>query len=257
MWPSSSNRCASAPGTARPARRRASNGTIASSRPCQTATGTAMSARSKPQGLTAAMPSSRTPIGPCAAARLKRPAQPVGEVGGQHGRVDRSDQPAERLLELVGRRRQHRHHVLLDEGLVDLGSGAGGGVLLVVLLGHAVEPVQPLGVVRRDAGDGRRGPAPAREQRRAGQRPRAAARPAERSGTRRSRGGRAPRPTPRRRRRTAPGRGAAWTRRTRDASRSPGTARGRGRRRRTSGTRRPPRGSRHGRAVRCRRGRLR
>ena len=139
-----------------------------------------MSARSKPHGLTAAMPSSRTPTAPWAPARLKvrliQSANSAVSTAASTGVTS----PPNASSSSSGVAASIGSTCSLDEGLVDLRPGLGGGVLLVVLLGHAVEPVQPLGVVRRDAGHRRGGPAPVREQRRAGQRPRAAAGPAER-----------------------------------------------------------------------------
>ena len=61
------------------------------------------------------MPSSRTPIAALRGRVVEGPAHPVGELGGQHGRVDRRHQAAERLRQLVGRGVQHRQHVLDHE----------------------------------------------------------------------------------------------------------------------------------------------
>ena len=144
--------------------------------------------------------------------RRSRPARPAwlkvrliqsAKSAVSDGRVDRRHQPAERLLQLVGRRAAASAARARRRTTRRPPARLGGGVLLVVLLGHAVEPVQALGVVRRDAGERRRGPAPVGQQCRAGQRPRSAAGPAERQELARSRGGRARSPTRRRRRRTA------------------------------------------------------
>ena len=171
-----------APGTCAASHSACANGTIMSSVPCQTATGTVMSPTAKPHGRSIVRSSSRQPTMPWAPARRNVAARQLGELAGQRGPVDRRSQRAQGVGDVVGGGREERRRVAPRAARVSASRPVHrGGELRDVLLAHAGAEVAV--VLRRAATRPTprdRGEAAAGQQRGAGQRPRAAAGPAER-----------------------------------------------------------------------------
>jgi hypothetical protein len=79
----------------------------------------------------------------------------LGVLAAQHLGVRRRDEVAQLGEHLVARGRPQRGSPAVHELLECLWAGAQGGELLQVLLAHAVQPVEPLGIDGGDAGDRR------------------------------------------------------------------------------------------------------
>jgi hypothetical protein len=111
-------------------------------------------------------------------ARQRAPDHPrhrVGQLAGQRAAIHIVDEVAQRVGDLLPRHRGERRGPGLEK-LLEVGARARRARELVdVLLPHARQEVEPLGVVRRGAGQARRRPAAVREQRGACERVRTAA----------------------------------------------------------------------------------
>ena len=97
---------------------------------------------------------------------------------GEHGLVGLDDQTAQRLGHALAGQPAHHGRRLIEEGGQGCLAPGRGPELGDVLRGHAGQPVEPLGVVRRHPGDGRRRQAALGQGRGAGQRVRTTAGPA-------------------------------------------------------------------------------
>ena len=124
-WPSPSTRWACAPGTFAASHWACAKGTIRSSVPCHTATGHRdVADREAPRAGACVRSSSCHPTIPWAPARAERGGEALGELAGHRGPVDRGQQAAQRVGDVVGRRGEERLAVVLEQGRQGLGAPA-------------------------------------------------------------------------------------------------------------------------------------
>ena len=176
-WPCSGRRCTRAPGMWAASHSPWAIGTIRSCRPCQTEIGTRDPSEVEPpiahEREVVVEPSPR----PVAEGRAQRGGEVVAELAGDLLGIDARQQRPPLGDDLIRLDRRHRLDVRLHPPEQLVGVAGRGRVLDLVVLAHPGGPVEPLGVVRGHAGDRRGGPHAVREQRRAREGVRAAARP--------------------------------------------------------------------------------